>query len=63
MPVYAALLDSGFYMPVDKRWDRLAGEVITRVCQFVTRVDDPMTPEDAAEWAQKEAEDILAGRK
>jgi len=61
--VYRGLLNDGFYIPVSRKWDRIAGEVITRVCQFVTRVDDPMTPEEGAKWAQKEAEDILAGRK
>lgn len=61
--VYAGLLESGFYCPVDKTWDRLLSEVVRRVCQFVTRTEEPLTPAEGAAWAQQEAEDILAGRK
>jgi ABC-type glycerol-3-phosphate transport system substrate-binding protein len=63
VPVYAELLESGIYVPLSKEWARLQGEVIRRVCQFVSRAEEPMAPADAAAWAQKEAEDILAGRK
>lgn len=63
IPIYMEYLDRGFYVPVSRVWDRLRSEVIVRACQFVTRPDDPETPEEAARWAQKEAEDILRGRK
>ncbi len=63
LAVYRSLLDKGFYIPVNRLWYRLTNEVIRRACQFVTRVDDPMTPEEAAAWAQTEAEDIMSGRK
>ncbi|MHC4712290.1 MAG: extracellular solute-binding protein [Planctomycetota bacterium] len=63
VPIYLEYLDRGFYVPVSRIWDRLRGEVIVRACQFVTKSDDPKTPEDAARWAQEEAEAILAGRK
>lgn len=62
--IYTGLLDdSGVYVPLESKWERLIAEVVTRALQFITRVEDPMTPEEAAKWAQKEAEDIVAGRK
>jgi len=63
VPVYADLLDDGIYVPVGKTWNRLQSEVISRVCQFVTRAQEPMSVDEAAEWAQREAQDIVAGRK
>ena len=63
VPVYAELLDHGIYVPVGKVWNRLQNEVISRMCQFVTRAQQPMSVDEAAAWAQEEAEDIVAGRK
>jgi ABC-type glycerol-3-phosphate transport system substrate-binding protein len=64
IPVYMPLLkDSGVWVPQEVVWLRLQTEVISRMLEFLERENDPMTPEQAAAWAQKEAEDIVAGRK
>ncbi|MCD6404647.1 MAG: extracellular solute-binding protein [Planctomycetes bacterium] len=63
--LYAGLLEGGIWVPISKMWDRLLPEVITRLCQKATIEDESvrLSPEEAARWAQKEAEDIMAGRK
>ncbi len=64
VPIYAPVLaGSCVYIPPSLLWDRIGGEVITRALQFVSREDNPMSPEDAAKWAQAEAQDIAQGRK
>jgi len=64
IPVYMPLLkDSGAWFPQEVVWIRLQTEVISRMLEFLERENAPMTPEQAAAWAQKEAEDIVAGRK
>lgn len=63
--LYAGLLEGGIWVPINKMWDRLLPEVVTRLCQKATTDDESLrlSPEKAAKWAQKEAEDIMAGRK
>jgi len=61
--VYIPLLKNGVWSPYDNRWTRISTEVLTRLLQFCTRDENPMPPEEACKWGQKEAEDILAGRK
>jgi len=63
--LYRRLLNSGVYMPVNATWLRIEDDVLARIIQFVTTSQeaDRMTPEEAAEWAQAEAEAIVAGKK
>ncbi len=64
IPTYMPYLKgAGVWIPYDLTWQRLQSEVFARMLEFVAREKNPMTPEEAAKWAQDEAQAIIDGRK